>query len=148
MMKRSILTQDSPFLIKCMSASCQVNVYSNVRRNWEINGAYHWNIRSITKTEIFTKYTLSFHGGQGFIFLLSSTSDIYLLQECRCRHFIREIKLSLLHYSVHHSKYSTEESQALNQLVAGNILKFGMITDKLVMRAQWTTSFLNLDCMG
>jgi len=53
----------------------------------KLNGAYRRNIRSITKTDIFTKYTLSFHGGQGFIFLLSSTSDIYLLQEGRCRHF-------------------------------------------------------------
>jgi hypothetical protein len=87
----------------------------------KLNGAHHWNIRSITKNEIFTKYPLSFHGGKGFIFLLSSTSDIYLLQECRCRHFIREIKLSLLHYLVHNSRYSTEQSKVLNQLAAGNI---------------------------
>lgn len=101
----------------------------------KLNGAYRWNKRSITKTEIFTKYTLSFHGGHCFIFLLSSTSDIYLLQECHCRHSAREIKLTLLHYPVHPSKYSTEQSEVLNQLVAENVLKFGMIPDKLLMWA-------------
>ena len=115
MMKCSIPAQGSLFFFWHSArppavGSMYIQTYGETEK---LNGASRWNIWSITKTEIFTKYTLSFHGGQGFIFLLSSTSDIYLLQECRCRHFIREMRLSLLHYPARHSKYSTEKKPSI-----------------------------------